>query len=79
MSLANYKSELAQATLCEIALLKKANFKCANKMLNFLYGAYLRIYIIECLNSDYDTNKEVIEYLYEQVKELIRFVVQSNC
>jgi hypothetical protein len=79
MSLASLKSELVQSTLCEIDMLKKANLRCANKLLNFRHGAYIRIHMIECLEPDYDENKDIIDYLYEQVKELIRLIIQSNC
>lgn len=75
-----YKSEMVQSVSCEIDMLKLGNLKCANQMLRFRYEAHLRIFIIECLLDyvdDYDT--AMVNYLYEQAKELIRLIVTNKC
>lgn len=79
MNLSNYKSMLVQNVACELNMLQKGQFECANKMLNFRHGAYIRVYMIECYEDEYATYKEVIDYLYEQVKEITTFISQSNC
>ena len=79
MSLSNYKSELAQNVTCEIGKLQKGELECPNKMVYLRHGAYIRVYMIECLNTDYATYHEVIDYLYEQVKEITRFLTITNC
>jgi|LSQX01.2.fsa_nt_gb hypothetical protein len=80
MNLNEAKSMLAQSVTCEIDMLQMGNLDCADIMLNYRHSAQLRLYIVECLLGDYpDTNKEIVEYLFEQVKELIIMIIQNNC
>jgi len=70
---------MAKSVLCELDMLQMGNLDCANKMLNYRHSAQLRIYIIDCLMSDYTTNKTVIDYLFEQVKELVLMITNNDC
>lgn len=80
MNLSNAKSMLAQSVTCELDMLQSGNLDCADMMLNFRHSAQLRLYIIECLINDYPTsNKAIVEYLFEQVKELVIMITQNNC
>jgi hypothetical protein len=80
MNLNDAKSMLAQSVICELDMLQSGNLKCADMMLNFRHSAQLRLYIIECLIDDYPTtNKAIVEYLFEQVKELVIMITQNNC
>jgi hypothetical protein len=81
-ALSDYKIELAQTVLCEIGLLKRGNIHCANKLLTFRHDAAIRIYMIDCMLAEddgYENYKEIIDYLYEQVKELTRMITINNC
>ena len=80
MNLSEAKSMLAQSILCEIDLLQMGQMDCANQMLQYRQAAHLRIYIVECLLDDYPAqNKALVEYLYEQVKELSLMITRNNC
>lgn len=80
MNLSSAKSLLAQSVICELDLLESGNLTCADLMLNYRHSAQLRTYIIECLLNDYPTtNKAVVDYLFEQVKELVLMITQNNC
>jgi len=82
MNITETKSALVQTVLCEVDMLKRGNLKCANKMLGFRNAAQLRIFMIEAMQSEENgavVYKEVIDYLFEQVKELTRFITQTNC
>lgn len=92
MTLTDYKSELAKTVSCEISALKRGNLECANKMMAVRHGAQIRVFIIECLleREDADFIEEcpglqsgstqaMINYLYEQVKEMTRFITTDNC
>ena len=80
MNLSDAKSLIAQSVTCELDMLQTGNLKCADTMLNLRHAAQLRLYIIECLIDDYPTtNKLVVEYLFEQVKELTIMITQNNC
>jgi len=84
MSLANYKSELVQSVDCEIKMLKKGNLKCANQMMGLRHQAQLRVFIVECLLQETPVRQDMVNYLYEQIKELTRMItinkcIQSNC
>lgn len=71
---------MAQSVVCEIDLLMMGNVQCADKMLKYRDAAELRAYIIECLLDDYPaTNKELVEYLFEAVKELLLLITQNKC
>jgi hypothetical protein len=77
-----YKSELVQTVTCELDMLQRGELSCANKMLKFRHSAQLRIFMIECMLAEengYQTYKPVVNYLYEQVKEITRFISQSVC
>lgn len=79
MTLTDYKSELVQTTNCEITMLKRGNMDCANKILTVRRGATIRVFIIECLLAQESTDQAMINYLYEQVKEMTRFITSDNC
>ena len=79
MTLTQAKSQMVQSITCELDMLQKGNIACANQMMNLRYAAELRTYIIECLDDDYEANREVINYLFEQVKELVLMITQNNC
>ena len=80
MNLSEAKSMMAQSVICELDLLESGNLACADLMLNYRHSAQLRTYIIECLLSDYpESNKAVVDYLFEQVKELVLMITQNNC
>lgn len=79
MTLQDYKSELVQTTTCEINMIKKGNLSCADKVLKVRRGAMIRVFIIECLEADNSTDTSLINYLYEQVKEMTRFITTDNC
>ena len=75
----DYKSELVQTTTCEIELLKRGQFKCANEILKYRREATLRAYIIDCLIEDDDYDEEIVNYIMEQVKESARMIVRNKC
>jgi len=79
MTLSQAKSLVVQSVICEIDLLEMGNIDCANKILNYRRAAMLRLYMVECLNEDYTTNKAVINYLFEQSKELLLMITQNEC
>ncbi len=80
MNLSDAKSMLAQSVTCELDMLQSGNLDCADMMLNYRHSAQLRLYIIECLINDYPaSNKAIVEYLFEQVKELVIMITQNNC
>lgn len=79
MTLTDYKSELVQTTNCEITMLKRGNMDCANKMLKVRRGATIRVFMIECLQEEDVPDTDMINYLYEQVKEMTRFITADNC
>lgn len=71
---------VAQSVVCELDMLQMGEMDCATKMLNYRHSAQLRLYIIECLIDDYPAqNKAVVEYLFEQVKELILMITLNKC
>lgn len=73
------KSLMAKSVVCELDMLQMGNLDCANKMLNYRHSAQLRMYIIDCLMTDYTANKTVIDYLFEQVKELVLMITNNDC
>jgi len=80
MNLTELKSLMAQSTVCEIDMLKKNNIDCANKMLMYRHSAQLRAYIVGCLLDDYPgQNKALVEFLFEQIKELTLMITLNNC
>lgn len=79
MTLNEANSLIVQSTTCELDMLEMGDIKCANVALNYRHSAQLRTYIIDCLNDDYTTNKAVINYLFEQVKELLLMITQNEC
>ena len=80
MNLTEAKSLIAQSVTCELDLIQMGELECADLMLNYRHGAQLRVYMIQCLIDDYpESNKEIVEYLFEQVKELILMITQNNC
>lgn len=79
MTLNEANSLIVQSTTCELDMLEMGDVKCANVALNYRHSAILRTYMIECMNDDYATNKTVINYLFEQVKELILMITQNEC
>ena len=71
---------IAQSILCELDMIQMGNLDCANIMLNYRHSAQLRLYIIECLLCEYpEVNKNIVEFLFEQAKELIVMIIQNNC
>lgn len=83
-SLTNYKSELVQSVDCELNMLKKGNRKCANHIMLARHEAQLRIFIIDCLLNEDPVRQDMVNYLFESVKELTRYItvnkcLQSNC
>lgn len=80
MNLNEAKSMVAQSVVCELDMLQMGEMDCATKMLNYRHSAQLRLYIIECLIDNYPAqNKAVVEYLFEQVKELILMITLNKC
>ena len=80
MNLSDAKSLIAQTITCEVDMLQSGNLECADMMLNLRHAAQLRLYIIECLIDDYPaSNKAIVDYLFEQVKELVLMITQNNC
>ena len=80
MNLNEAKSMLAQSIMCELNYIQLGNIDCANKMLQYRQASHIRIYMIECMLSDYpDQNKTLVEYLMEQLKELIQMISINNC
>lgn len=79
MTLNEANSLIVQSTTCELDMIEMGNIACANVVLNYRHSAQLRTYIIDCLNEDYTTNKAVINYLFEQSKELILMITQNEC
>jgi len=80
MSSNELKSLLANTIYCEIDYLQKANMDCANKMLQYRQAIHLRMYIIDCLLDTYPAqNKALVEYLFEQCKELIQSMTLNQC
>lgn len=74
------KSLMAQSVVCELNLLQMGHIECADIMLKYRDSAELRAYIVECLLSDYPAqNKELVEYLFEQIKELVLMINQNKC
>lgn len=79
MNLSEAKSLAVQTITCELDMLQMGDFECADMMLKYRKAAMLRIFIIECLNDDYATNMTVINYLFEQVKELLIMITENQC
>jgi hypothetical protein len=80
MNLSEVKSLLVNTIYCEIDFLQKANFDCANQMLQYRQAIHLRMYIIDCLLDTYPAeNKALVEYLFEQCKELIQMMTLNKC
>jgi hypothetical protein len=79
MTLTDYKSELVQTVSCEITALKRGNLECANKSMSVRHGAQIRVFIIECLQAQTVPDQTMINYLYEQVKEMTRYLTTNNC
>lgn len=80
MNLAEAQSLIAQSTVCEINLLKLGKIDCANQMLRYRHSAQLRAYIVECLLADYPgQNKELVEYLFEEIKQLVIMITLNDC
>jgi len=80
MNLQEAKSLLAQSVVCELDMLQMGHIQCADQLLKYRDAAELRAYIVECLLDDYPTeNKTIVEYLFEQVKELCLMITQNNC
>lgn len=83
-SLTNYKSELVQSVDCELNMLKKGNKKCADQIMHARHQAQLRIFMIECLMNETPVRQDIVNALFESVKELTRYItvnkcLQSNC
>ena len=83
-SLTSYKSELVQSVDCELDMLKKGNIKCANQVLHARHQAQLRIFMLECLQNETPPRQDIINHLFESIKELTRYIIinkciQSNC
>jgi len=80
MSLVSLKSMLAQTIVCELDMIQKGNLECANKMLQYRKAAHMRIYMIECMLDTYPAqNKVLIEYMMEQLKEIIQSMTINEC
>jgi hypothetical protein len=80
MNLTNAKSMLVQTITCELDMLQQGNVDCANRMLAVREAAMVRAYMVECMIADDPvTFKPVIDYLFEQVKEMVYFITQSSC
>ena len=80
MSLSSLKSMLAQSIVCELDMIQKGNMDCANKMLQYRQAAHIRIYMIECMLDNYPSeNKTLVEYLMEQLKEIIQMITINEC
>jgi len=69
--ISDIKTKMVDHMVCEITQLKRGEISCANQMLIERIEEMDRIYAMECLiatgDSTYDT---LIEYIYEQVKEM---------
>ena len=72
------KTLMVTSTICEIDELEKGDIACADKMLNLRHAAYIRMYIMGCLEDEYTTYKAVIEYCYEQVKEILQLLITKK-
>jgi len=71
---------LAQTIVCELDMIQKGNLECANKMLQYRKAAHMRIYMIECMLDTYPAqNKALIEYMMEQLKEIIQSMTINEC
>jgi len=80
MNINELKSLLVNTIYCELNYIQLANMDCANKMLQYRQGIHLRMYIIDCLIDTYPAqNKALIEYLFEQCKELIQIMTLNKC
>lgn len=80
MNLQEAKSLLAQSVMCELDLLQRGELACADIMLGYRHAAQLRVFMIECMLEDYPAkSKLVVEYLFEQVKELTLMITRNNC
>lgn len=81
--LANIKSikyGLAATMECEFDMLMKGNLKCSDRMLKARHWAMVMIFGAECLLSDgYNDNKEVINHMIQQAKEIENFILSKNC
>lgn len=81
-SLDTYKTRLAKVIMCELRSIKDGDIKCANMINKFSREAQMRIFAIECLTNEpngAETYRETINYLFEQVKEIITFISTTNC
>jgi hypothetical protein len=78
-SLTSYKSEIVQTVTCEIDMLKKGNLKCANQILKFRNEAMLRVFIIECLLDEDPVPQDMVNFLFEEIKEITRFLIKNKC
>jgi len=79
MLIVDEKIRLVKNVICEINCLKEGNIKCADQMLQFREEAYNRIWAMECLIAEDDsTLQPIIEYMYEQIKELTLKLIIKN-
>jgi hypothetical protein len=78
-SLTNYKSEIVQTVNCELDMLKKGNRKCANMVLKFRNEAMLRLFIMECLMQEDPVPQDMVNFLFEEIKEITRFLIKNKC
>ena len=70
-TLSNIKKSLISHAICEIEQLRQGNTDCANNMLFERIEIENRIFAIECLiaedNSEYES---LISFIFEHIKEL---------
>lgn len=74
-----YKTELVQTTTCELTLLRKGQFKCANEILKFRRAGTWMAHMIDCLLDEDDYDEETLYYFMEQLKEITRRITINRC
>ena len=81
-TLKDIKTLLAKSVLCEINAIKKGDLRCANKMLKDRHAEYIRLHMVECMldqENGYEKNKNIVDALYEQIKEITQYIILKEC
>lgn len=77
-TLIELKGLLVKSAICEIEALEKGDLKGADCMLRFRHAAYNRVYMIECFRDSYEENKELVDYLVEQAREITFLLINKK-
>ena len=77
-SLSELKTLMVKSTMCEIDMVERGHIACADQMLMIRHTAYIRMFIMGCLESQYATYKDIVDYCFEEVKEMIILLISKK-